>query len=135
MVAINKKRAVLWVDDRPENNKDLVDEAEAAGIEVLIARTTTDAINIINQIRDHLDEWDLRVITDMHRIEENNVEVKDAGLKVVRKLNELRLILPCLMYCSWYGNLQMWKQEMDAVRLDATSSKEEARKFALFQRN
>lgn len=43
-LAGGKKVRILWIDDTPENNKDLVDFLELIGVNVTVARSTADAI-------------------------------------------------------------------------------------------
>lgn len=45
----NNDRALLWVDDIPANNQALIEKARNAGIQVLTAASTKEALNIIDQ--------------------------------------------------------------------------------------
>ncbi|KAJ3111323.1 hypothetical protein HK100_002725 [Physocladia obscura] len=120
-----KQKVLLWVDDHPENNVSLVNMARSVGIKVQQARSTQEALEFLD--RNNWQAWDFKVITDMHRIENGN-EVKDAGIKFIKELQYRKPPFPVLLYCSWMGNISLWKQEFSAVRLDATSSEAAAKK-------
>ncbi|KAJ3111841.1 hypothetical protein HDU96_005293 [Phlyctochytrium bullatum] len=127
----NVRRAVLWVDDNPQNNADLIREAENNGIEVIPIKTTAEALNILRQLKPNLKSYNLRIITDMHR-KENNRDINDAGVQLVKALHDMRIHLPCMLYCSWYGHLEKWRAECTSVYLTASSEVADARKFVLF---
>ncbi|KAJ3379338.1 hypothetical protein HDU84_006736 [Entophlyctis sp. JEL0112] len=118
-------RVVLWVDDCPQNNAAIIAAAKAMGIQVLQATSTQEAIAFLD--KNAWSAWDFRVITDMHRIE-RGFEVKDAGIRFIKDLNYRKPPFPVLLYCSWTGNIDVWKREFSAVRLDATNNEDVAKK-------
>ena len=87
-------RAVLWVDDYPENNAFEVESLDRKGVRVLQARTTDEALRIADE-RPDIDA----VITDMGR-REDGVEHPDAGIELAQQLRERRPDLPILVYAS-----------------------------------
>ncbi|KAI9350083.1 hypothetical protein BDR26DRAFT_573643 [Obelidium mucronatum] len=122
------QKVILWVDDHPENNSKIMARAAANNIKVRV-RSTREALEFLD--KNSWQSCDFRIITDMHRIEAG-IEVKDAGIQFIKELHFRKPPFPVLLYCSWTGNIARWKQEFDAVRLDATSDAVTAEKFVLF---
>ncbi|KAI9350086.1 hypothetical protein BDR26DRAFT_573603 [Obelidium mucronatum] len=123
------QKVILWVDDHPENNSKIMARAAANNIKVVQVRSTREALEFLD--KNSWQSCDFRIITDMHRIEAG-IEVKDAGIQFIKELHFRKPPFPVLLYCSWTGNIARWKQEFDAVRLDATSDAVTAEKFVLF---
>jgi CheY-like chemotaxis protein len=87
-------RAILWVDDYPENNAFEVESLGRRGVRVLQARSTTEALRMADA-RPELDA----AITDMGR-REDGVEHPRAGIELAAQLRERRPELPILVYAS-----------------------------------
>ncbi|KAI9330147.1 hypothetical protein DFJ73DRAFT_859248 [Zopfochytrium polystomum] len=130
-----KKQAVLWVDDQPSNNAHLVRRVQSeSDVEVILATSTRQAMSIVAQLRPRLvAEYDLRIITDMHRIEEGGAEAPLAGIDLVRELHSLRLRLKVLLFTSFTKNLDAWRTAFSEVDLSATVDERLALQFALFK--
>lgn len=82
---------ILWVDDHPENNSDLINKFESIGIEVDIAKTNSAAIANISK---NNNEYDF-IITDIGR---NNDEkaVSDkakAGVELINSISDKSKII------------------------------------------
>ena len=83
---------VLWVDDYPSNNDNVIEYFSSQGIEFDLAINTIQGINLYNAY-----EYGL-IITDMGRVNES-----DAGIKFINeiKLNEIKKkIPPIIVYAS-----------------------------------
>jgi CheY-like chemotaxis protein len=87
-------RAVLWVDDYPENNAFEVESLVRRGVRVLQARSTAEALGIA----DGRPDVDV-AITDMGR-REDGAERPQAGIELTTLLRERRPDLPILVYAS-----------------------------------
>ena len=72
---------ILWVDDHPENNVSEMARLRELGHEVHEARTTDDAMAILDSL-----DWEVDfVITDMGRMVGRSFR-RDAGLDLIRKI-------------------------------------------------
>lgn len=85
--------AVLWVDDRPENNALLIDQLMTDGVQVDIARTTADGLARASR-RSYG-----AVVTDMGRWEDGRYRT-EAGLDLVRQLRAAGDATPLLVFAS-----------------------------------
>lgn len=122
-------RVVLWVDDRPQNNADLIRMAESENINVIIATTTAKACEIIDR---GVDGWNFRVITDMHRVEENGVSVAHAGLRLMEELLSRRMaVYPILLYTGTRKNVQVWEEKY--TNFKGTIEYDVAKNFVLYK--
>ena len=88
---------VLWVDDRPEGNALEVAKLRDDGVEVLQARSTAEAMDVLT-----LRRGVQAVITDLGRDEGGEFR-PHAGLALLRQLREAGFELPVLVYTSPRG--------------------------------
>ncbi|WP_280383533.1 hypothetical protein [Nocardia wallacei] len=89
--------AVLWVDDKPQNNALIVDRLERNGVRVDIARTTEEALTLLDRGRNYG-----VVVTDWGRTE-NGVRVSDAGRRLLEEVRERDTSAPLIIYTSAFG--------------------------------
>ncbi|MBI2300066.1 MAG: response regulator [Armatimonadetes bacterium] len=86
-------RAVLWVGDRPEANRLLVDALGQRGVAVEQAATTAEALDKLARRTYE------RLLSDMGRTEDG-VYQRAAGVELARRVREAGLDLPLLVYCA-----------------------------------
>jgi CheY-like chemotaxis protein len=84
-------RSILWVDDHPENNAMLAESWRRDGASVEIARTTAEALRLLETRTYGL------IISDMVRIE-TGVEVRDAGMQLLWKVRATDSMTPFVLY-------------------------------------
>jgi CheY-like chemotaxis protein len=85
---------VLWVDDQPEDNALEIAKLRDDGVEVLQARSTFEAMDVLSLRRGvHA------VVTDLGRAEDGEFRTH-AGLALLRQLREAELDLPVAVYTS-----------------------------------
>jgi CheY-like chemotaxis protein len=84
-------RSILWVDDHPENNAVLADSWRRDGAHVEIARSTSEALELLE---DHA--YGL-IISDMGR-QESGADVPDAGLRLLTKFRMSDPVTPFVLY-------------------------------------
>jgi CheY-like chemotaxis protein len=84
-------RSILWVDDHPENNAVLADSWRRDGAHVEIARSTTEALQLLESHAYGL------IISDMGR-QESGVDVPDAGLRLLTKFRMTDPVTPFVLY-------------------------------------
>lgn len=84
-------RSILWVDDHPENNAVLADSWRRDGARVEIARSTSEALQLLESHAYGL------IISDMGR-QESDVDVPDAGLRLLTKFRMTDPITPFVLY-------------------------------------
>jgi CheY-like chemotaxis protein len=85
---------LLWVDDQPEANALEIAKLRDDGVEVLQARSTFEAMDVLSLRRGvHA------VVTDLGRAEDGEFRTH-AGLALLRQLREAELDLPVLVYTS-----------------------------------
>lgn len=84
---------ILWVDDKPKNNAYEVAELRARGIEVDLAKSTSEALSLLS------DRQYAAAVTDMGRVEEGEF-VPDAGVKVIEGVEKLGLDTRFILYSS-----------------------------------
>lgn len=94
--------SILWVDDHPENNAVLADSWRRDGADVEIARSTSEAMRLLEGRRYGL------IISDMGRLE-SGVDVPDAGLRLLARVRATDSDTPFALY----GNVA---QFADAAR-------------------
>ena len=87
-------RAVVWVDDYPENNAYEVDVLRRKGVAVHQARTTAEGLRLLDDRADVA-----AVITDMGRTEDG-VTKDTAGLELIAQVRQRQPQLPVLVYAS-----------------------------------
>ncbi|MGI5188700.1 hypothetical protein ACQEVI_11230 [Promicromonospora sp. CA-289599] len=83
--------SILWVDDHPENNAVLADSWRRDGAHVEIARSTSEALQLLESHAYGL------VISDMGR-QESGVDVPDAGLRLLTKFRMTDPVTPFALY-------------------------------------
>jgi CheY-like chemotaxis protein len=89
-------RRVLWVDDQPENNVFEIAKLKKEGIEVVEARSTTEAMRLIISGREPFG----LVITDIGRREDGEYRAK-GGLLLIQNIRRAGLQnLPVVVYAS-----------------------------------
>lgn len=105
-----KYNRILWVDDYPSNNEQIINIFESKNVRFDIAISTEQGIKLLVE-----NEYDL-VITDMGRGTE-----PDAGLQLIRRINRLenKNIPPIVVFASYqaiekYGHI--------AIELGATEA-------------
>lgn len=84
-------RSILWVDDHPENNAVLADSWRRDGAHVEIARSTSEALQLLESHAYGL------IISDMGR-QESGLDVPDAGLRLLSKLRMIDPVTPFVLY-------------------------------------
>ena len=84
-------RSILWVDDHPENNAVLADSWRRDGARVEIARSTSEALHLLESHAYGL------IISDMGR-QESGVDVPDAGLRLLTKFRMTDPVTPFVLY-------------------------------------
>ncbi|MFD6139224.1 response regulator [Promicromonospora sp. NPDC060271] len=84
-------RSILWVDDHPENNAVLADSWRRDGAHVEIARSTSEALQLLESHAYGL------IISDMGR-QEAGVEVPDAGLRLLTNFRATDPVTPFVLY-------------------------------------
>lgn len=87
------KTKILWVDDRPQNNRQLQQSLQALGMTIRLAETTGQAMERLTHER-----FDL-VISDMGRQDEPR-----AGYALLEKMRNAGIRLPLIFYSAG-GNL------------------------------
>jgi CheY-like chemotaxis protein len=103
---------VLWVDDRPEGNALELAKLRDDGVEVLQARSTAEAMDVLA-----LRRGVRAVITDLGRVEGGEYR-PHAGLALLRQLREAGFELPVLVYTSARG---VARDREDAVAAGAAT--------------
>jgi CheY-like chemotaxis protein len=88
---------VLWVDDQPEANALEIAKLRDDGVEVLQARSTDEAMDVVT-----LRRGVQAVITDLGRVEDGEYR-PHAGLTLLRQLREAGFEQPVLVYTSARG--------------------------------
>lgn len=85
------QHSILWVDDHPENNAVLADSWRRDGAHVEIARSTGEALRLLENRAYGL------IISDMGR-QESGVDVPDAGLRLLAEVRATRPGTPFVLY-------------------------------------
>jgi len=117
---------VLWVDDNPEANTLELAKLRDDGVEVLIARSTAEAMDVLS-----LRRGVGAIVTDMGRTEEGEFR-SHAGLALLRQLHEAEQSQPVLVYTST-RRVELDRQDaLDAGATTVTSSPTEL--FAALRR-
>ncbi|HEX4699955.1 MAG TPA: response regulator [Actinomycetes bacterium] len=93
------RRAILWVDDHPENNASLVTALNAVGVQVELARSTDEGMAKLRNGNFGL------VITDLGRTE-HGVDREMAGLELIQAMREAQFTTPVFVYAGRRGILR-----------------------------
>jgi CheY-like chemotaxis protein len=96
---ITPPRTILWVDDHPENNAVLADSWRRDGAHVEIARSTGEALRLLEGHPYGL------IISDMGR-RESGADVPDAGLRLLKKVRTSDPFTPFVLY----GNVDVFSE-------------------------
>jgi CheY-like chemotaxis protein len=105
------KARILWVDDHPEENIPLVNFFQSHGFEVTTARSTAEAIVLLNY-----GEFN-HIISDMGR-EEYREYNPEAGLSLIRQVREDAKQIPIVIYTT-HNAVAKYKE--DAIKAGATA--------------
>lgn len=92
------KTKILWVDDRPQNNRQLQQSLQASGMTIHLAETTEQAMERLRRER-----FDL-VISDMGRSDDSR-----AGYVLLEQMRNAGIKLPLIFYSAG-GNLPEHKR-------------------------
>jgi CheY-like chemotaxis protein len=107
---------VLWVDDDPDDNTLELVKLREDGIEVLLARTTAEALDVLS-----LRRGVGAIVTDLGRSEDGEFR-SHAGLALLRQLGEAEHDQPVLIYTSG-RRVELDRQDaLDAGAAVVTSS-------------
>ena len=117
---------VLWVDDNPEANTLELAKLRDDGVEILLARSTAEAMDVLS-----LRRGVGAIVTDMGRTEDGEFR-SHAGLALLRQLHEAEQSQPVLVYTST-RRVELDRQDaLDAGATTVTSSPTEL--FAALRR-
>jgi CheY-like chemotaxis protein len=117
---------LLWVDDNPEANTLELAKLRDDGVEVLLARSTAEAMDVLS-----LRRGVGAIVTDMGRTEDGEFR-SHAGLALLRQLHEAEQSQPVLVYTS-ARRVELDRQDaLDAGATTVTSSPTEL--FAALRR-
>lgn len=98
-----KKNVIVWVDDKPSNNLEIIGKMDSAKCEIL-QLTSTKMAEIWMKEFAWILNWKgikLRMISDMVRLEEKEKTNYYAGIDLLEVLyNEYGYTTPMLIYCS-----------------------------------
>jgi CheY-like chemotaxis protein len=120
------RATVLWVDDDPDANTLEVAKLRDDGLEVLLARSTAEAMDVLS-----LRRGVRAIVTDLSRAEEGEFR-SHAGLALLRQLHEAEQDQPVLVYTS-PRRVELDRQDaLDAGAVTVTSSPTEL--FAALRR-
>ena len=106
-----RSKRVLWVDDRPRNNSFLVASLQDRGVQVDIARSTTEGLEALKQAR-----YDA-VISDMGR-----PEGETAGIDLAVKMKTVAPGVPVFIYCGKWAATHLRDDALAAGVVLITSS-------------
>jgi CheY-like chemotaxis protein len=120
------RATILWVDDNPEANTLELAKLRDDGLEVLLARSTAEAMDVLS-----LRRGVRAVVTDMGRAEDGEFR-SHAGLALLRQLHEAEQDQPVLVYTS-ARRVELDRQDaLDAGATTVTASPTEL--FAALRR-
>jgi CheY-like chemotaxis protein len=88
------RATILWVDDDPDGNALELAKLRDDGLEVLLARSTAEAMDVLS-----LRRGVRAIVTDMGRAEDGEFR-SHAGLALLRQLHEAEQDQPVLVYTS-----------------------------------
>ena len=120
------RATILWVDDNPEANTLELAKLRDDGLEVLLARSTAEAMDVLS-----LRRGVRAIVTDMGRAEDGEFR-SHAGLALLRQLHEAEQDQPVLVYTS-ARRVELDRQDaLDAGAATVTASPTEL--FAALRR-
>src|SRR5207247_2230654 len=83
-------KRVLWVDDEPQNNEHGIKALQAQGVEVVICKTTQEALNKVERVK-----FDV-IITDQLR-HEDGIRKDRAGYELIGQLRQAGVKVPVIL--------------------------------------
>lgn len=107
----NRFKHILWVDDSPKNNSFLVATLKERGIEIDIALTTNEGLELAAK-----NDYDA-VISDMNRPEDDH-----AGIDFTKKLRARDRRMPIYIFCGGWAAKNLREEALKAGVTDITSS-------------
>jgi CheY-like chemotaxis protein len=113
---VARLRRVLWVDDHPENNAYEVAALRGRGVQILSAKSTSEAEGIVAS-GDPIDV----IVTDMGREEDGDFR-PDAGLQLIEHLRGRDVTAPVVVYTSAPTLARVRAQALAAGAHGATAS-------------
>ena len=120
------RATILWVDDNPDANALELAKLRDDGLEVLLARSTAEAMDVLS-----LRRGVRAIVTDMGRAEDGEFR-SHAGLALLRQLHEAEQDQPVLVYTS-ARRVELDRQDaLDAGATTVTASPTEL--FAALRR-
>ena len=121
-----ERAAVLWVDDNPDANALELAKLRDDGLEVLLARSTAEAMDVLS-----LRRGIRAIVTDLGRSEDGEFR-SHAGLALLRQLREAEQDQPVVVYTS-IRRVELDRQDaMEAGAVTVTASPTEL--FAALRR-
>lgn len=105
-----KEKTILWVDDKPENNFNVVKYLEKQEYKVSISKSTDDALN---KIKVNPNKYDY-IISDMNRFE-NGENKEFAGELLYNSLKSLNINTPILFYSAGGSQNEELKSRLSGV--------------------
>lgn len=97
----NGKRKILWVDDRPENNRSMVNLLRIRGLDVFLALSTSQALELFNQFSFSL------IISDMGR-----VEGSQEGYVLLEEVRKVDKTIPFIIFASYASSPEHNREAM-----------------------
>jgi CheY-like chemotaxis protein len=111
-VAGQDRATILWVDDNPDDNALELAKLRDDGLEVLLARSTAEAMDVLS-----LRRGVRAIVTDLGRSEDGEFR-SHAGLALLRQLREAEQDQPVLVYTS---SRRVELDRQDALEAGATA--------------
>jgi CheY-like chemotaxis protein len=106
------RATILWVDDNPDDNALELAKLRDDGLEVLLARSTAEAMDVLS-----LRRGVRAIVTDLGRSEDGEFR-SHAGLALLRQLREAEQDQPVLVYTS---TRRVELDRQDALEAGATA--------------
>ena len=106
------RATILWVDDNPDDNALELAKLRDDGLEVLLARSTAEAMDVLS-----LRRVVRAIVTDLGRSEDGEFR-SHAGLALLRQLGEAEQDQPVLVYTS---SRRVELDRQDALEAGATA--------------
>jgi len=111
------RKRILWVMDNPQNYAFAIAKLERDGVEIIKAKSTAEAIELLNLQGADIDG----IVTDVSR-QENGVHHPKAGLELIKKIREAEFKLPIFVLCS-ERNIREYHAALKAAgAIEATAS-------------
>jgi CheY-like chemotaxis protein len=88
---------ILWVDDKPSNNRNEVRMLSAFGTRITFACTTNEAVQAFERAAEQSQPFHL-ILSDINRAPPESE--RDAGLRMISRLREQKVFLPVILYVA-----------------------------------